>query len=106
MALKLFDYENRGRYVHQVYDNKQRVAVQCVYRLAGSGNFAETELGDPRFHYSPVNGDHAIGRYDDDGYYCTYLPPIQRPGSKEPIGRYVRHPWSEEERRRQDGMTA
>ena len=61
-------------------------------------------LGDPRFHYSPVNGDHAIGMYDMEGYYCTYCPPVQTPGVKDPIGRFVRHPWSDEERKRQEAF--
>jgi len=104
MALKLFDYDNRGKYVHQVFDNKERISPKTVYRVAGSPNFADTELGDPRFHYSPVNGDHAIGMYDMEGYYCTYCPPVQTPGVKDPIGRFVRHPWSDEERKRQEAF--
>ena len=104
MSLKLFDYENRNKYVHQVFDNKERISPKTQYRLAGSPNFGETELGDPRFHYSPVSSEHAIGMYDEHGYYCTYCPPIQTPGVNVPVGRFVRHPWSEEERRRQEAF--
>jgi hypothetical protein len=104
MSLKLFDYDNRSKYVHQVFDNKERISPKTQYRLAGSASFGETELGDPRFHYSPVSSEHAIGMYDSDGYYCTYCPPIQTPGVSVPIGRFIRHPWSEEERRRQEAF--
>ncbi|MFZ9963329.1 MAG: hypothetical protein ACO3FP_08315 [Burkholderiales bacterium] len=104
MSLKLFDYDNRNKYVHQVFDNKERISPKTQYRLAGSPNFGETELGDPRFHYSPVSSESAIGMYDVDGYYCTYCPPIQTPGINVPVGRFVRHPWSEEERRRQEAF--
>jgi hypothetical protein len=104
MSLKLFDYDNRNKYVHQVFDNKERISPKTQYRLAGSPNFGETELGDPRFHYSPVSSEHAIGMYDEHGYYCTYCPPIQTPGVSVPVGRFVRHPWAEEERRRQEAF--
>ena len=102
--LPLFDYANRGRCVHQVFDNKERISPKTQYRLAGSPNFGETELGDPRFHYSPVSSEHAIGMYDEHGYYCTYCPPIQTPGINVPVGRFVRHPWAEDERRRQEAF--
>ena len=104
MSLKLFDYENRTKYVHQVFDNKERISPKTQYRLAGSPNFGETELGDPRFHYSPVSSESAIGMYDEHGYYCTYCPPIQTPGINVPVGRFVRHPWAEDERRRQEAF--
>ena len=104
MSLKLFNYENRTKYVHQVFDNKERISPKTQYRLAGSPNFGETELGDPRFHYSPVSSESAIGMYDADGYYCAYCPPIQTPGINVPVGRFVRHPWSEDERRRQEAF--
>jgi hypothetical protein len=105
MALKLFDYGNRTKYVHQVFDNKERISPKTVYRLAGSQHFAETELGDPRFHYSPVASEHCIGMYDDDGYYCTYCPPVASPGVKDPVGRFVRHPWAHEEQQRQEAFS-
>ena len=105
MALKLFDYDNRKKYVHQVFDNKERISPKTVYRLAGSQHFAETELGDPRFHYSPVSSEHCIGMYDSDGYYCTYCPPVAAAGIKDPVGRFVRHPWAHEERQRQEAFS-
>ena len=105
MALKLFDYDNRKKYVHQVFDNKERISPKTVYRLAGSQHFAETELGDPRFHYSPVASEHCIGMYDSEGYYCTYCPPIAAAGVKDPVGRFVKHPWAHEERQRQEAFS-
>lgn len=105
MSLKLFDYTNRNKYVHQVFDNKERISPKTQYRLAGSQHFAETELGDPRFHYSPVSSEHCIGMYDSDGYYCTYCPPIAAAGVKDPVGRFVRHPWAHEERQRQEAFS-
>lgn len=105
MSLKLFDYDNRNKYVHQVFDNKERISPKTQYRLAGSQHFAETELGDPRFHYSPVSSEHCIGMYDSEGYYCTYCPPIAAAGVKDPVGRFVRHPWAHEERQRQEAFS-
>jgi hypothetical protein len=105
MSLKLFDYDNRNKYVHQVFDNKERISPKTQYRLAGSQHFAETELGDPRFHYSPVSSEHCIGMYNSDGYYCTYCPPIAAAGVKDPVGRFVRHPWAHEERQRQEAFS-
>ena len=105
MSLKLFDYGNRNKYVHQVFDNKERISPKTQYRLAGSQHFAETELGDPRFHYSPVSSEHCIGMYNSDGYYCTYCPPVAAAGVKDPVGRFVRHPWADEERQRQEAFS-
>jgi hypothetical protein len=105
MSLKLFDYDNRNKYVHQVFDNKERISPKTQYRLAGSQHFAETELGDPRFHYSPVSSEHCIGMYNSEGYYCTYCPPIAAAGVKDPVGRFVRHPWAHEERQRQEAFS-
>ena len=104
MSLKLFDYTNRNKYVHQVFDNKERISPKTQYRLAGSQHFAETELGDPRFHYSPVSSEHCIGMYNSDGYYCTYCPPVAAAGVKDPVGRFMRHPWADEERQRQEAF--
>ena len=105
MSLKLFDYDNRNKYVHQVFDNKERISPKTQYRLAGSQHFAETELGDPRFHYSPVSSEHCIGMYNSDGYYCTYCPPVAAAGVKDPVGRFMRHPWADEERQRQEAFS-
>jgi hypothetical protein len=105
MSLKLFDYGNRNKYVHQVFDNKERISPKTQYRLAGSQHFAETELGDPRFHYSPVSSEHCIGMYNSDGYYCTYCPPVAAAGVKDPVGRFIRHPWADEERQRQEAFS-
>ena len=105
MSLKLFDYGNRNKYVHQVFDNKERINPKTQYRIAGSQHFAETELGDPRFHYSPVSSEHCIGMYDGDGYYCTYCPPVAAAGVKDPVGRFIRHPWADEERQRQEAFS-
>jgi hypothetical protein len=105
MSLKLFDYGNRNKYVHQVFDNKERISPKTQYRLAGSQHFAETELGDPRFHYSPVSSEHCIGMYNSDGYYCTYCPPVAAAGVKDPVGRFMRHPWADEERQRQEAFS-
>ena len=105
MSLKLFDYDNRNKYVHQVFDNKERISPKTQYRLAGSQHFAETELGDPRFHYSPVSSEHCIGMYNSDGYYCTYCPPVAAAGVKDPVGRFIRHPWADEERQRQEAFS-
>jgi hypothetical protein len=105
MSLKLFDYTNRNKYVHQVFDNKERISPKTQYRLAGSQHFAETELGDPRFHYSPVSSEHCIGMYNSDGYYCTYCPPVAAAGVKDPVGRFMRHPWADEERQRQEAFS-
>ena len=99
------DYTNRNKYVHQVFDNKERISPKTQYRLAGSQHFAETELGDPRFHYSPVSSEHCIGMYNSDGYYCTYCPPVAAAGVKDPVGRFMRHPWADEERQRQEAFS-
>jgi hypothetical protein len=105
MSLPLFDYANRGKCVHQVFDNKQRINPQSVYRIATSAMFGETELGEVRFHYSPVAGDHAIGMYDKEGYYCTYCPPIPGASGSRGLGRWVRHPWAEQDRQRLEAFS-
>ena len=91
--LPLFDYANRGRFVHQVFDNKERISPKSVYRIATSAMFGETELGEARFHYSPVASDHAIGMDDKEGYYCTYCPPVE--GIMP--GRFLLHPQADAE---------
>ena len=105
MSLKLFDYGNRNKYVHQVFDNKERISPKTQYRLAGSQHFPETDLRDPRFDYSPVSSEHCIGMYNSDGYYCTYCPPVAAAGVKDPVGRFMRHPWADEERQRQEAFS-
>ena len=47
--LPLYDPGNRGKCVHQVFDNKERISPKNVYRIATSAMFSETELGEVRF---------------------------------------------------------
>ena len=104
MPAPLYDYVNRGKAVHCVFDNKERIQPKNVYRMANSAQFSETELGEVRFHYSPVHSEHAIGMYDKEGYYCTYCPPIPGAPGARGLGRWVRHPWAEEEKQRQEAF--
>ena len=99
-----YDYANRGKCVHQVFDNKEGISPKTVYRIATSPMFGDTELGEARFHYSPVATDHAIGMYDSEGYYCTYCPPIPGATGSRGLGRWVRHPWAEDDKQRQEAF--
>lgn len=90
--MKLFQPREAGKYVYAVTAKKSSPgqAAQYVAVQAGDHEGAETALS----HDGLVNCyPHPMGRYDEQGRYCTYKPPIDGIAA----GRYVLHPLAYQE---------
>lgn len=88
---KLFNPDAKGQYVWQVarLDDKSR-PPKTLYAPDSSSDWSRTVL---KLQHSPVD-DHGwpCGRYDEEGFYCTHLPPIPGTEGARSFSRYVRHP--------------
>ena len=88
---KLYNPEARAQFVWQVFrlDDKSR-PPKTLFAVDGSADFGHTKL---KLQHGPVD-DHAwpIGRYDDEGFYCTHLPSVPNAEGARGMSRYVRHP--------------
>lgn len=85
--MKLYSPDAKGKYVWQVSDDKTR---QISYSLTNS------RTAPPNACYG-----HPMGKYDDQGMYCTFCPNVGADDPKSPIAaRYVIHPMATAERDR------
>ena len=87
---QLFNPEAKGQFVWQVYrlDDKAR-PPKTLYSADPSSDWGSTVL---RHQHGPVDDSGwPCGRYDEEGFYCTHLPPIPNAEGARGISRYVRH---------------
>ena len=85
--MKLYSPDAKGKYVWQVSDDKTR---QISYSLTNS------RTAPPNACYG-----HPMGKYDDQGMYCTFCPNVGADDPKSPVAaRYVVHPMATVERDR------
>lgn len=87
--MKLYAPENKGKYVWQTADSKTK---QVGYSVT-TGRTAP-----PDACYG-----HPMGKYDDQGMYCTFCPNVGADDPRSPLAaRYVVHPMATAERDRAD----
>jgi len=92
---KLYNPEAKDQFVWQVYrlDDRAR-PPKTLYAPDLSADWGNTTL---KHQHSPVDDSGwPCGRYDDEGFYCTHLPPIPGGEGARGISRYVRHPAANE----------
>ena len=89
--MKMYDRQNAGGFVFACVDNKAREGVAPTYKCVPADSVGSAELyldsKNQRNAYP-----HCMGRYDDQGRYCVYKPPIEGVSP----GRFVVHPLAEE----------
>lgn len=87
--MKLYAPENKGKYVWQTADSKTKQVGYSVTTV---------RTAPPDACYG-----HPMGKYDDQGLYCTFCPNVGADDPKSPIAaRYVIHPMATAERDRSD----
>lgn len=97
---KLYNPEAKGQFVWAVsrLDDKAR-PPKTQYAPDPSADWGGTKL---KHQHSPVDDSGwPIGRYDDEGFYATHLPPVPGGEGSRGISRYVRHPLADD-RAKQD----
>lgn len=81
--MKLYDPQHAGTYVWPM--TKGRPGEPTTYQLTHGDSADNWEKQGWQ-----LAGPYPVGRYDSEGYFCTYLPPLD--GHHGGLGRYVKHP--------------
>jgi len=92
--MKLFDPKNANGWVFASVAKNAKEGTAPTYGCiqAGALEDAERQLDAKALRNAYP---YVVGRYDADGRYCTYKPPIE---GVTP-GRFVLHPMAEDERK-------
>lgn len=91
--MKLFNPQAANQFVFAVVAKNAREGTPPEYKCCGSDSIESCEAFiDAKALRNAY--PYVMGRYDADGRYCTYTPPIE--GVKP--GRFVLHPMAEGER--------
>ena len=93
LTMDLFNKDKIGKYVFAVVPEGAKEGTPPTYESVGAPGIDQAEqvlsYDKKRNAYK-----HPLGRYDEEGYYCTYCPSVE--GIKP--GRFVRHPLAEQAR--------
>ena len=93
---KLYNPAVAGQYVWPVHklDDRSR-PPKTLYVADPQADWSTTTI---RHTHGPVDDSGSpMGRYDEEGYYCTHLPPISGAEGARALSRYVRHPLANEQ---------
>ena len=85
--MKLYDPDKAGTFVWPMTKGKPGEPV--TYQLTNTDS-AENWIKQGWVMAGPCQ----VGRYDTDGYFWTFCPPVD--GERSSVGRYVRHPLAEQ----------
>ena len=92
--MKLYDPQLADQFIWQVSDKDDRTRPPKTRYAADKANQWEHST----LKHSCVLVDdtgHPMGKFDAQGFYCTYRPPIENVNGG--LARYTRHPLAEEE---------
>ena len=93
--MKLFSPQNANAFVFAVVDAKAREGVapnyNCVPGESVDDCLAYLDRSGKRSPYS-----YPMGRYDENGRYCTYKPPLENVERLQ-HGRFCLHPLAQQE---------
>ena len=97
---KLYNPNACGQYVWQVYrlDDKAK-PPKTLYVADPSSDWSSTGAGLQAQHGPVGDSGWPVGKYDDEGFYCTHLPPVPNAEGARGLSRYVRHPAADEQLR-------
>ena len=95
---KLYNSAKKGQYVWAVYALDDRAKPpKTLYTTDPSSDWGSTSL---KHSHGPVDDSgYPCGKYDEEGWYCTHLPPVPGGEGARGISRYVRHPLASEQDR-------
>jgi len=97
--MKLYNPESKSHLVYAVLPKAAKEGTSPAFRTVDAYDFEEAERKLDKFQLRNAY-PFPMGRYDEFGRYMTYKPPIE--GSTP--GRFVLHPFSEEERKREEAF--
>ena len=98
--MKLFSPETKNQFVFAVLPKAAKEGTAPAYRTVDAYDFDEANRKLEKFQLRNAY-PYPIGRYDEFGRYMTYKPPVD---GVTP-GRFVLHPHSEEERKREEAFS-
>lgn len=81
--MKLYDPTKAGTYIWPM--TKGKPGEPTTYQLTNTDSADNWEKQGWQ-----MAGPYQVGRYDNEGCFCTYLPPVD--GHHGGLGRYARHP--------------
>lgn len=97
--MKLFSPETKNHFVFAVLPKAAKEGTAPAFRTVDAYDFEEAERKLDKYQLRSAY-PYVMGRYDEFGRYMTYKPPVE--GSSP--GRFVLHPFAEEERRREEAF--
>lgn len=91
--MNLFEPQEANRFVFAVVANSAREGTPPTY-VSVSGGDIQTCLRSLDAAKQRNAFKHVVGRYDEEGFFCTYLPPTDSgdAGPRMSVGRFCRHP--------------
>ena len=95
--MKLYSAKAAGDYAFAVVAANAKEGTDPDFITVKAGGI-EQALNQIQAKGQRNAGPHVLGRYDEQGYYCTYCPAVE--GIKP--GRFVRHPLAEQAKRDYD----
>jgi hypothetical protein len=97
--MKLFNPESKNHIVYAVLPKAAKEGTAPAFRTVDASDFEEAERKLDKFQLRNAY-PYPLGRYDEFGRYMTYKPPVE--GGTP--GRFVIHPFAEEERKREEAF--
>ena len=93
--MKMFNPQEAGRFVFAVVDKGAREGTPPTYSTVSGPDIdschRSIEASKSRSAYP-----HPVGRYDENGRYCTYKPPLENVERLQ-HGRFCLHPLAQQE---------
>jgi hypothetical protein len=97
--MKLYDPSSANKFVFAAVATNAKEGTDPTYVAVSAGDVDAAEASLMADKRAPMRNayPYVMGRYDEHGRYCTYLPPVEgiRPG------RFVLHPLAQEEHKRE-----
>lgn len=97
--MKLFNPDLKNQFVLAVLPKASKEGTAPAFRPVDALDFDEAERKLDKFQLRNVY-PYPMGRYDEFGRYMVYKPPID---GVTP-GRFVLHPYADEERKREEAF--